>query len=56
MRFCELSEAAQELAYAAYVKAMDDDLNRDSIVPIEEYAADADWDELDFDADGNVIQ
>lgn len=55
MKFSELTEASKERAYAAYVKAMDDDLNRDSIVPIEEYPAEADWDDLDFDVDGNVI-
>jgi hypothetical protein len=55
MRFAELTQVAKERAYAAYVKAMDDDLNRDSIVSIEAYEAEADWDKLDFDVDGNVI-
>ena len=37
MRFEELTEQAQERAYALYVAAMDDDLNRADTVDIEEY-------------------
>ncbi len=55
MRFSELTQVAKERAYAAYVKAMDDDLNRDSIVRTEAYGAEADWDNLCFDVDGNMI-
>lgn len=55
MNFSELSQAAKDRAYAAYVKAMDDDLNREFIVPMDEYTALADYDLLEFDQDGNVI-
>ena len=36
--FRDLSKQAQERAYQSYYAAMDDDINRDSIVSIEEYA------------------
>ena len=54
MRFCELSEQSQERAYSLYVAAMDDDANRENILPIEEYSAAADWDGLEFDEGGEV--
>lgn len=55
MRFDELSEQAQEHAYALYVAAMDDDLNRASIIPFKEYGAEADWDGLEFYESGEVV-
>lgn len=55
MRFEELTEQAQERAYALYVAAMDDDANRANIIPIEEYGAAADWEGLEFDEGGDVI-
>ena len=54
MRFEELTEHAQEYAYALYVAAMDDDLNRVDIIPFGEYGAEADWDGLDFDENGEA--
>lgn len=54
MRFYELSERAQEYAYSLYVAAMDDDLNRADILPIEEYSTAADWDGLEFDESGEA--
>ena len=54
MRFEELTEQAQERAYALYVAAMDDDLNRADTVDIEEYSAAADWDGLEFDESGEA--
>ncbi|MFA5300905.1 MAG: hypothetical protein WC389_22160 [Lutibacter sp.] len=55
MKFSELSKKAQKRAYADYVKAMNDDLNRYYIVSIEGYEADADWDNLEFDENGRSI-
>ena len=55
MRFDELSEQAQARAYALYVAAMDDELNRADILPIEEYGAAADWDGLEFDESGEAL-
>ena len=54
MRFEELTEQAREHAYALYVAAMDDDANRDDILPIEEYGAAADWDGLEFNENGEA--
>lgn len=54
MRFEELTEHAREHAYGMYVAAMDDDANRENILPIEEYSAAADWDGLEFDEGGEV--
>ncbi len=53
--FSQLSDEAKAHAYGEYVKSMDDDLNRDSIVTFEAYCADADWDGLAFDAEGNCL-
>jgi len=55
MKFSELSQEAKNHAYAPYVAAMDDDLNREDTVSIEQYEADADWDGLEFDENGEVI-
>ena len=52
MKFSELSREAQKHAYAVYVAAMDDDLNRDDTISIEDYEAEADWDGLEFDENG----
>ena len=54
MRFDELTQEAQERAYALYVAAMDDDANRADILPIEEYSAAADWEGLEFDENGEA--
>lgn len=53
-KFSELSHVAQEFAYASYYNALNDDLNRDSIVSFEEYGVEAEWDGLLFDAYGNA--
>jgi len=53
MEFRELSEKAKKRAYGEYVKAMNDDLNREYIMSIEDYEENADWDMLEFDKDGN---
>lgn len=55
MRFDELTEQARERAYESYVAAMDDELNRASIIPFKEYGAEADWDGLEFDENGDVL-
>ncbi len=55
MEFLQLTPEAQKHAYQGYVKAMDDDLNRDHVVSMEAYGQEANWDGLDFDADGNAI-
>ena len=54
MRFDELSEQAQARAYALYVAAMDDDANRNDILPMAEYGAAADWEDLEFDENGEA--
>ena len=55
MRFTDLTEQAQGHAYALYLAAMNDEWNRDSVLPIEEYGAAADWDGLEFDESGEVV-
>ena len=54
MRFSELTPTAKNHAYQQYQNDMGDELNRDSIVPMEEYGALADYDRLDFDPNGNA--
>lgn len=53
-RFQELDKEAQTYAYKEYLKAMDDDLNRDNVVSFDEYSQGADWDGLTFDIHGNA--
>lgn len=54
-RFSELSEEAKKNAYADYCAALDDDLNRDDIISIDDYEAEAEYIDLMFDANGNAI-
>ena len=54
--FLDLKPEAQKRAYDLYCEAMNDDLNRDHIVSLEDYGAEADWDLLEFDEQGNGIE
>lgn len=56
MQFSQLTEQAQKHAYSTYCEAMNDELNRDDIVPIDEYSSLADWDGLEFDPTGDVTE
>ena len=55
MEFLQLSEQAQKKAYQAYLKAMDDDLNRDNVVTFEQFGQEANWDGLEFNEDGSIM-
>ena len=55
MFFEELSDEVKQKVYAEYCAAMDDDLNRDNILSIEEYGLESIYEDLTFDADGNVL-
>ena len=54
-KFSQLTKDAQETAYALYCAALDDDLNRDDIISIEDYEAEAEYIEMLFDINGNAI-
>jgi hypothetical protein len=56
MKASELSAQAKAHAYGEYCAAMDDDLNRADTLSVDEWEAQADWMDFEYDEHGNVIE
>ena len=56
MKFSELSNEAKQRVYNDYCEAMNENEDdREMILSIDDYEAEADYIDLMFDAEGNVI-